>query len=58
MSQGAMRRSVLDLAEALGARSGGLMLAPTHVLEPEGPPQNVCAFFEACRELTKWEGMR
>ncbi len=27
------------------------MLSPTHVLEPEVPPENVCAFFEACDAL-------
>ena len=28
------------------------MLAPTHVLEPEVPVENVQAFFEACDALT------
>jgi uroporphyrinogen decarboxylase len=46
-----MRRTVLDLAEAVEARNGGLMLSPTHVLEPEVPPENVCAFFGACEQL-------
>lgn len=46
-----MRQSVLDLAQALDARNGGLMLSPTHVLEPEVPPENVVAFFQACNEL-------
>ena len=27
------------------------MLAPTHVLEPEVPVENVVAFFDACDEL-------
>ncbi len=48
----AMRRTVRALAETLDARRGGLMLAPTHVLEPEVPPENVAAFFEACDTLT------
>ena len=48
-----MRRTVRELAEALDARNGGLMLSPTHVLEPEVPPENVCAFFEACDEVNK-----
>lgn len=48
-----MRRTVLELGEALDARSGGLMLSPTHVLEPEIPPENVCAFFEACDLLNQ-----
>jgi uroporphyrinogen decarboxylase len=46
-----MRRVVLDLGRALNARQGGLMLSPTHVLEPEVPPENVVAFFQACDEL-------
>ncbi len=49
-----MRRVVLEMAEALDARNGGLMLSPTHVLEPEIPPENVIAFFEACDSLA-WE---
>lgn len=28
---------------------GALILSPTHVLEPEVPPENMVAFFEACR---------
>jgi uroporphyrinogen decarboxylase len=47
-----MRQTVGELAERLQARHGGLMLSPTHVLEPEVPPQNVVAFFDACDELT------
>jgi len=31
-------------------RHGGLMLAPTHVLEPEVPLANIDALVEACRE--------
>ncbi len=52
-TQAQMRQTVLNLADALDARKGGLMLSPTHILEPEVPPENVCAFFEACDEL-KW----
>jgi len=48
-----MRRVVTDLADALDAGNGGLMLSPTHVLEPEVPPENVQAFFEACDVLTQ-----
>ncbi len=29
-----------------------LLLAPTHVLEPEVPPENVVAFYEACDGVT------
>jgi uroporphyrinogen decarboxylase len=42
-----MRRVVHTLAEGLDALNGGLMLSPTHVLEPEVPPENVVAFFAA-----------
>lgn len=45
-----MRRVVLGLAHGLDARQGGLMLSPTHVLEPEVPPENVAAFLAACDE--------
>ena len=46
-----MRSTVRYLAEALDARNGGLTLSPTHVLEPEVPPENVVAFFETCDAL-------
>lgn len=46
-----MRRRVRELADCLDAGKGGLMLSPTHVLEPEVPPENVKAFFEGCDEL-------
>lgn len=46
-----MHRVVRELGAALDARRGGLMLAPTHVLEPEVPPENVVAFYEACDAL-------
>ena len=46
-----MRRIIHELGEGLDARNGGLMLSPTHVLEPEVPPENIVAFFEACDEL-------
>ena len=47
-----MRQTVRGLSEALDAEHGGLMLSPTHVLEPEVPVDNVMAFFETCDELT------
>jgi uroporphyrinogen decarboxylase len=46
-----MKQRVRDLAESLNAGNGGLMLSPTHVLEPEVPPKNIQAFFEACDGL-------
>jgi uroporphyrinogen decarboxylase len=47
-----MRAKVHELATSLDAGNGGLMLGPTHVLEPEVPVENVEAFFAACDELT------
>jgi uroporphyrinogen decarboxylase len=38
-----VRRKVREVQAALGAR-GGLLLAPTHILEPEVPWENVEAF--------------
>jgi uroporphyrinogen decarboxylase len=46
-----VKRTVNRLARDLDAKNGGLMLAPTHILEPEVPPENVVAFFEACDAL-------
>ena len=46
-----MRKTVRGLARDLDARNGGLILSPTHVLEPEVPPANVVAFFEACDSI-------
>jgi uroporphyrinogen decarboxylase len=51
-----MRRIVDDLARTLDAKHGGLMLSPTHVLEPEVPPENIAAFFDACDKLTYARG--
>ncbi|MFW6118786.1 MAG: uroporphyrinogen decarboxylase family protein [Planctomycetota bacterium] len=42
-----MRRTVRRRREVFGSR---LMLSPTHVLEPEVPPENVVAFYEAAGE--------
>jgi uroporphyrinogen decarboxylase len=41
-----VRAAVHRLIETVG-RGGGLLLAPTHVLEPEVPWENVLAFFDA-----------
>ena len=35
-------------------KSGGLLLAPTHVLEPEVPWENIVAFVEAVKEFGKY----
>jgi len=45
-----MKKVVKDLIKDLKGMSGGLMISPTHVLEPEVPVDNVIAFFEACGE--------
>ncbi len=44
-----VRARVKECIDKYG-RSGGLILAPTHVLEPEVPIANIEAFVEACRE--------
>ncbi len=44
-----VRARVKECVEKYGQR-GGLILAPTHVLEPEVPLANIDAFAEACRE--------
>ena len=43
-----LRRTVRALIDDLDGKHGGLMLGPTHVLEPEVPPENVAAFFAEC----------
>ena len=47
-----VRREVfknLDIAK----EKGGLFAAPTHVLEPEVPWENIIAYVDACREYTE-----
>jgi uroporphyrinogen decarboxylase len=44
-----VRARVKDVIEKYG-QEGGLIVAPTHVLEPEVPLANIDALFEACRE--------
>jgi uroporphyrinogen decarboxylase len=48
-----VRRVVKERIETVG-RGGGLVLAPTHVLEPEVPWENVVAFIEAAREYGRY----
>lgn len=45
-----VRSIVRERARTLGY-DGALILAPTHILEPEVPIQNVIAFVEACKEF-------
>ncbi len=44
-----VRAVVKKRIETVG-RGGGLLLAPTHVLEPDVPWRNVVAFVEAVKE--------
>lgn len=44
-----MRQAVKELINTVG-RGGGLLLAPTHSLEPDVPWENIVAFFEAVQE--------
>lgn len=43
-----VRARVRDVIERYG-RDGGLIVSPTHVLEPDVPLENIEVFFEACR---------
>ena len=47
---GDVRNRVKEVIDRYGRR-GGLIVAPTHVLEPDVPIANVDAFFDACREF-------
>jgi uroporphyrinogen decarboxylase len=44
-----VKRVVKERIDTVG-RGGGLLLAPTHILEPEVPWDNITAFFEAIEE--------
>jgi len=44
-----VRARVKEVIDKYG-RNGGLIIAPTHVLEPEVPLENIDALCEACRE--------
>ncbi len=48
-----VRAAVKRMIETVGA-GGGLFLAPTHVLEPDVPWENVLAFVEAAREFGRY----
>jgi len=45
-----VKKVVKERIETVG-EGGGLLLAPTHILEPEVPWENVLAFFEAIEEF-------
>ena len=43
-------RETVRLRKRTLGQNGGLVLAPTHIVEPEVPLDNVLAFLDACRE--------
>jgi len=49
-----VRNRVKEVIDKYG-RNGGLMVSPTHDLEPEVPLANIDAFCEACREYGAFE---
>lgn len=49
-----VRARVKEVIEKYG-QNGGLIISPTHVLEPEVPLENIDALFEACREYGTFE---
>jgi len=48
-----VRNEVRERIETVG-KDGGLVLAPTHVLEPDVPWENILAFFEAVEEFGRY----
>lgn len=49
-----MKQTIKWLIETVG-KGGGLFLAPTHVLEPDVPWENIVAFFEAVDEYGRYD---
>ncbi|HUS57947.1 MAG TPA: uroporphyrinogen decarboxylase family protein, partial [Planctomycetota bacterium] len=49
-----VRARVKEIIEKYG-RNGGLIVSPTHVLEPEVPVENIEAMSRACREFGSFE---
>lgn len=47
-----VKKAVWDNLDVAG-NMGGLLVAPTHILEPEVPLENVLAYVEACRTYQK-----
>ena len=37
----------------IAGKKGGLLVAPTHMLEPEVPIENILSYIEACRRYTR-----
>jgi len=48
-----VREEVKERIETVG-KGGGLLLAPSHILEPEVPWENIVAFFEAIEEYGRY----
>lgn len=44
-------KCVRERRQTLG-KDGALILSPTHILEPEVPPENMVAFFDACTQTS------
>jgi uroporphyrinogen decarboxylase len=49
-----VRARVREVIDKYG-RNGGLIVSPTHILEPEVPLANIDAFADACREFGTFE---
>ena len=47
-----VRKRVREVIDRYG-RDGGLIVSPTHVLEPEVPLANIDALFEACHAYSR-----
>ena len=47
-----IRKEVFNNLDIAG-RKGGLVVAPTHILEPEVPWENIMAYVNACRDYTR-----
>jgi uroporphyrinogen decarboxylase len=48
-----VRQTVRDLIATVGD-GGGFLIAPTHVVEPEVPWENIIAFVEAVEEFGRY----
>ncbi|MCL2508002.1 MAG: uroporphyrinogen decarboxylase family protein [Oscillospiraceae bacterium] len=49
---GEVRRTVFENLDIAGEK-GGLMVCPTHLLEPEVPVENIIAYIKACNEYRR-----
>lgn len=51
-----VKARVKELIDKYG-QNGGLIISPTHILEPEVPIENIDAFCDACREYGTFESL-